>query len=141
LQNLCRLTLRKKLLLALAGGLLNWAVFPKVGIWPLVWVCQVPLILASFRETSNYRALLFGLVAGLAFFMGTCHWIAGVLLNYGGLPWLGAELLFLLLALYLSLFYALFSWGFAQLSLMGGPLYFGWRLHSGWAPSICAQRS
>ncbi|MGH9428578.1 MAG: apolipoprotein N-acyltransferase [Terriglobia bacterium] len=124
LQNLRSLTFPKKLLLALTSGLLNWAVFPKVGLWPLVWVCQVPLILASFRETSNYHSLLLGLVAGLVFFIGTCHWIAGVLLNYGGLPWLGAELLFLLLALYLSLFYALFSWAFARLSLMNGPLCF-----------------
>jgi len=73
-------------------------------------------MLASFREPSSIRALLFGVVAGLVFFVGTVHWIAGVLLNYGGLPWLGAEILFLLLALYLSSYYALFSWTFARLS-------------------------
>jgi apolipoprotein N-acyltransferase len=121
---LSNLTFPQKLLLGSAAGLLNWMVFPKVGLWPLVWVCQVPLMLASFRETSSHRALLFGLVTGLIFFVGTCHWIAGVLLNYGGLPWLGAQLLFLLLALYLSSFYALFSWAFARLSLMGGSLCF-----------------
>ena len=120
LPNLSNLTLLRKLLLALTAGLLNWAVFPKAGLWPLVWVCQVPLLLASFREASGYRSLLLGFVAGLVFFFGTCHWIAGVLLNYGGLPWLGAQLLFLLLALYLSSFYALFSWAFARLSLSGG---------------------
>jgi len=118
------LTLPKKLILALAAGLLNWAVFPKVGLWPLVWVCQVPLLLASFRETSSYRSLLFGFVTGLVFFVGTCHWIAGVLLAYGGLPWVGAQLLFLLLALYLASFYALFSWAFARLSRSGGSLCF-----------------
>ena len=121
--NLANLPLLKKLLLALAAGVLNWAVFPKIGLWPLVWICQVPLLLVSFRETSTFRSLLLGAVAGLAFFFGTCHWIAGVLLNYGGLPWIGAQLLFLLLALYLSSFYALFSWSFARLSLS--------------APSIC----
>ena len=118
------LPLPKKLLLALTAGLLNWAVFPKVGLWPLVWICQVPLMLASFRETSTSRSLLFGFTAGLVFFFGTCHWIAGVLLNYGGLPWIGAELLFLLLALYLSSFYALFSWAFARLSLVAPSLCF-----------------
>jgi apolipoprotein N-acyltransferase len=81
-------------------------------------------MLASFGEPSNWRSLLFGLVSGLVFFVGTCHWIATVLLNYGGLPWLGAELLFLLLAVYLSLFYALFSWGFAWLTRRGGQLCF-----------------
>lgn len=124
LPNLSNLTLLNRLFLALTAGLLNWAVFPNVGLWPLVWVCQTPLLLASFRETSSYRSLLFGFVAGLVFFFGTCHWIAGVLLNYGGLPWVGAQLLFLLLALYLSSFYALFSWAFARLSLFGGLLCF-----------------
>jgi apolipoprotein N-acyltransferase len=123
LLNLANLPLLKKLLLALAAGVLNWAVFPKIGLWPLVWICQLPLLLALFRENSLFRSLLFGFVAGLVFFFGTCHWIAGVLLNYGGLPWIGAQLLFLLLALYLSSFYALFSWAFARLSLS--------------APSIC----
>ena len=80
-------------------------------------------MLASFRETSSSRSLLLGFVAGLVFFFGTCHWIAGVLLNYGGLLWIGAQLLFLLLALYLSSLYALFTWAFARLSLS--------------APSIC----
>ena len=81
-------------------------------------------MLASFREPSSFRALLFGAVAGLVFFVGTVHWIAGVLLNYGGLPWLGAEILFLLLALYLSSFYALFSWTFARLSRFAPSLCF-----------------
>jgi apolipoprotein N-acyltransferase len=124
LPRLSNLTFPQKLLLSSAAGLLNWMVFPKLGLWPLVWVCQVPLMLASFRETLNRRSLLFGLVAGLVFFFGTCHWIAGVLLNFGGLPWIGAQLLFLLLALYLSSFYALFSWAFARLSLSGGSLCF-----------------
>jgi apolipoprotein N-acyltransferase len=117
LPNFSTLTLPKKLLLAVSAGLLNWAVFPKIGLWPLVWICQVPLMLASFRENSHFRSLLFGYLSGLVFFAGTCHWIAGVLLNYGGLPWIGAELLFLLLALYLSSYYALFSWAFARLSI------------------------
>jgi apolipoprotein N-acyltransferase len=124
LPNLSNLTLQKKLLLAVMAGLLNWAVFPKVGLWPLVWICQVPLVMASFREVSRSRSLLFGFTAGLVFFFGTCHWIAGVLLNYGGLPWIGAELLFLLLAVYLSSYYALFSWAFARLSLVAPSLCF-----------------
>jgi apolipoprotein N-acyltransferase len=118
------LPLPTKLLLALTAGLLNWVVFPKVGLWPLAWICQVPLMMASFREVSRSRSLLFGFTAGLVFFFGTCHWIAGVLLNYGGLPWIGAELLFLLLVLYLSSFYALFSWAFARLSLVAPSLCF-----------------
>ncbi len=75
-------------------------------------------------KPRDHRSLLFGFTAGLVFFFGTCHWIAGVLLNYGGLPWIGAELLFLLLALYLSSFYALFSWAFARLSLFAPSLCF-----------------
>jgi apolipoprotein N-acyltransferase len=124
LPNLANFPLLKKLLLALAAGVLNWMVFPKIGLWPLVWVCQAPLMIASYREPSSFRSLLLGAVAGLVFFFGTCHWIAGVLLNYGGLPWIGAQLLFFLLALYLSSFYAVFSWAFARLSLSAHSISF-----------------
>jgi apolipoprotein N-acyltransferase len=57
-----------------------------------------------------------GLTAGLVFFVGTCHWIANVLRQYGGLSLIGAVLLFALLAVYLSLFFSLFAWTFAKLS-------------------------
>jgi len=125
------LTLQCKLLLAAAAGLLNWAVFPTTGLWPLAWICQVPLLVALFREPSGWRSALIGLVSGFVFFAGTCHWIGTVLSNYGGLHWVGASLLFLLLALYLSLFYALFAWAFSRLSLSGGSLCF-WMAPAVW---------
>jgi apolipoprotein N-acyltransferase len=122
LPNLSNLKLPTKLLLALVAGLLNWAVFPMVGLWPLVWICQLPLLLALTGEKSGGRSLLLGFIAGVVFFVGNCGWIAAVLFRYGGLSWLGAQLLFLLLALYLSSYYAIFSWTFSKLSLSGGSL-------------------
>ena len=122
LPNLSNLKLPTKVLLALISGVLNWAVFPKVGLWPLVWICQLPLLLALIGEKSGGRSLLLGLITGVVFFVGNCGWIATVLLSYGGLSLLGAQLLFLLLALYLSSYYAIFSWTFSKLSLSGGSL-------------------
>ena len=110
------LKLRQKLFLALFAGILNWAIFPQLGLSFLAWVCLVPLLLALYKENSKRKAFLLGLITGLVFFFGTCHWISKVLRNYGDLSWLGAILLFLLLAVYLSLFYGLFALSFSWLS-------------------------
>ncbi len=106
----------QQLLLALVAGILNWAIFPKLGLSLLAWVGFVPLFLALHKESSKRKAFFLGLVTGLVFFFGTCHWISKVLRNYGDLSWLGAILLFLLLALYLSLFYGFFALSFSWLS-------------------------
>jgi len=110
------LTLLSRLLLAGFAGLLNYAVFPNVGLWVLVWVCLTPLLVVTYQERSGWRALCLGLLTGVVFFTGTCHWISNVLRAYGGLSELGAGLLFLLLALHLSLFYGIFSWTLACIS-------------------------
>jgi apolipoprotein N-acyltransferase len=110
------LSLQKKIILAAASGGLGYLTFPKPGLSALAWVGLIPLVVAVYRETSPVRAFSLGLVAGIAFFTGTCHWIAHVLQNYGGLSWIGSALLFALLAVHLSLFYGLFAWAFARLS-------------------------
>jgi apolipoprotein N-acyltransferase len=105
-------------MLAAASGGLGYLAFPKIEFSVLAWVCLAPLVVGVYRETSPVRAFSLGLVAGLAFFTGTCHWIAHVLQTYGGLGWFGSTLLFALLAVHLSLFYGLFAWAFARLSCL-----------------------
>jgi apolipoprotein N-acyltransferase len=112
------LSLRKRIMLAAVSGGLGYLTFPKIDFSLLAWVCLVPLIVGVYREASPVRAFSLGLVAGLAFFTGTCHWIAHVLQTYGGLGWIGSTVLFALLAVHLSLFYGLFAWAFARLSCL-----------------------
>jgi apolipoprotein N-acyltransferase len=57
--------MRAKLALAALSGLLTFAAFPGVGVWPLGFVAWVPLLLA-LEDTSRRRAAVLGLVAGLA---------------------------------------------------------------------------
>jgi apolipoprotein N-acyltransferase len=111
------LNFRSKLLLALISGAVNVAVFPKADLSSLAWVCLAPLLIACYREARSERAFLLGSAAGVVFFFGACYWIIEVLKNYGGLGWVGAFLSFLLLAVYLSLFYAAFSLAFSRVSL------------------------
>jgi apolipoprotein N-acyltransferase len=118
------LTFAQKLLLATGCGVLSYLVFPKPGLWWLAWICFVPLIIATYREFSVIKAFLFGLTAGLVFFVGTCYWITNVLRQYGGLGFVGAVFLFTLLAIYLSVFFALFAWAFATLSQRHAALCF-----------------
>lgn len=90
-------------------------VFPRPGLSFLAWVCAAPLIAAIYGVTPA-KGFTLGLMSGLAFFVGTCHWISHVLKQYGDLSLVAAVLLFSLLALYLSIFFGLFAWSFAFLS-------------------------
>jgi len=98
-------------------GFLQVIIFPKIGLFWVAWVCTVPLLIACHREGSSGKAFLWGFVAGFIFFVGVCYWITLVLRQYGDLTWTGASALFLLLAAYLSLFYALFALLFAKVSV------------------------
>jgi apolipoprotein N-acyltransferase len=81
-------------------------------------------MVATYREPSVARAFATGLSGGLVFFIGTCYWITNVLRNYGDLSWTGAVLLFTLLAVYLALYYGVFTVAFARLSSRAGLLCF-----------------
>ncbi len=100
-----------------AAGFLNFLVFPKASLWVLVWVCLAPLLVVLLEEPSGVRSFALGLGSGLIFFIGTCHWISAVLQTYGGLSQIGSVLVFLLLALHLSLFYGIFAWTIAKISM------------------------
>lgn len=107
---------RTRLLLAGAAGLLQIAVFPKLGWWWLAWVALVPLLLGVIGWTSRGGAFLAGYVAGLIFFSGTCYWIHGVMHTYGGLSWFAASLVLLAFILFFAAYFGLFALAVAHLS-------------------------
>lgn len=74
-------------------------------------------MISIYRERKSRHAFFFGFLTGFVFFVGACYWITDVLKSYGGLGWTGASALFLVLAAYLSFFYAAFSLSFSRLSL------------------------
>jgi len=91
--------------LALGGGALWALAFGRQGMLLAPWVALAPLPLLLGRRRPVRLAFLWG----LAYWLVAIPWIARVLRLYGELPWGLAVACFLLLALYLSLYPALFA--------------------------------
>lgn len=112
-------------LAGVSGGLLVLA-FPSFDMSLLAFVVLAPW-LARIPGRSPHAAGLGGLVAGLAFFVGSLWWIAGTIIRYGDLP--GALALpvaiavLAALALYLSLYGAAFAALLAWLRPTSGPAF------------------
>jgi apolipoprotein N-acyltransferase len=101
--------LRNPYLLAVLTGLGLWLSFPgSGGLWPLLPIALVPLLFGI--EVGNPRqAALCGLAAGQVHFVLLLYWIVTVLGTYGGLAWYLSIPALLLLALYMALYYAIFT--------------------------------
>jgi apolipoprotein N-acyltransferase len=80
------------------------------------WLALAPLILLLRHRHAARLAWLFG----LAYWVVAVWWIAPTLRTYGQMPWPGAWLLMLVLAVYLSLYTLVFGWLGARLWRVGG---------------------
>ena len=113
---------------AVVGGLW-WCVFsgtltflafpfravPDSAIWPLGWLCLVPLLWA-LRGAPPRRAFWFGACMGLVTNFGGFWWIHGVLRDFGHLPEVVAWPLTALNAAYQGLQLGLFAWLLSRLT-------------------------
>lgn len=72
-------------LLAIAGGAATFLAFPGWNWHPLIWVCQVPLLLAV-AGLGTAAAFRLGLLAGFVTNFGGFHWITYMLGEFGHLP-------------------------------------------------------
>lgn len=72
-------------LLAVLGGVATFVAFPGWNIHPLVWVCQVPLLVACAGLGAG-AAFRLGLLAGFVTNFGGFHWITYMLGEFGHLP-------------------------------------------------------
>lgn len=95
--------------LSVLTSLLLWLSFPGGGeVWPLLFVALIPLLFV-LRGVNVRKAAFCGLSCGLVHFTLLLYWIVIVLGKYGGLPWFISLAALLLLALYMSLYFALFA--------------------------------
>ncbi|HRS82309.1 MAG TPA: apolipoprotein N-acyltransferase [Smithellaceae bacterium] len=99
------------LFFALLCGLLYFLSFPKFGVGIIAWIALVPLLIALNHVSSLSKALVLGWVAGITAHVGLLYWIAHVVVTYGYLPFYLGVILTLLLAGYLSVYFALFAAG------------------------------
>ena len=70
----------------LATGLLLFAAFPPLGLWPLVFVAWVPLLHILPGLATPRRAFLAGWLAGAAWFAAVFYWVHHTLVTMSGLP-------------------------------------------------------
>jgi len=107
------------MLLAVFGGLLLTAAFPKVGLEWLVWFALVPLLLA-IANLSARESFRIGFIFGLVHYMSLLYWVVPVMRTYGYLPlYLSVAILFLFAAV-LALFPAVFSMALAAIGITPG---------------------
>ncbi len=101
---------KKTLLLSLVSGVLIFLSFPKADMGFLAWVALVPLLYA-IKDTDLPGAFRTGFVVGLVYNTGLIYWIVFVVVHYGHIPFYAGVSVMLLLAIYLSLYPALFCAG------------------------------
>ncbi|MDH5298531.1 MAG: apolipoprotein N-acyltransferase, partial [Desulfobulbaceae bacterium] len=102
----------RKSLAVLSSGLLLFLATPGTpGLAPCAWMALVPLLWACRQEASVADAAWLGLGAGMVFYTLSLSWITIVLGTYGHLGWLVSSTALLLLALYMSLYLAIFAAG------------------------------
>jgi len=95
--------------LSLISGILLTLSFPEYDLYPLAWISLTPL-LYCLHDASARRAFLYGLITGLCFNLTAFHWFfSHFLIRYSLLPWYGSLGVYLILALYLSLYYSFFA--------------------------------
>ncbi|MCK4534047.1 MAG: apolipoprotein N-acyltransferase [Syntrophobacterales bacterium] len=109
---------RKTLLLSIVSGLLIFLSFPKADMGFLVWIALVPLFYA-LRDADLPGAFRTGFVAGLVYNTGLIYWVVFVVVHYGNLPFYAGISVMLLLAIYLSLYPALFCTGIVYFKRRG----------------------
>lgn len=107
--------------LALLSAVFGWLMYPNPDVWPLVFVCNVPLMLALGDPTLTGRArFLLGWIAGTGLTLGSHHFIAGTLVNLGGLPVAAAIPVFVLYSAYHGIQLGLFAVAYRLLRRFGG---------------------
>jgi apolipoprotein N-acyltransferase len=106
---------------AVVSGILLTASFPKIDLSLSAWFALVPLLICLSRLSpgSGFRI---GFLAGVSHFLTLMYWLVHTMQIYGYLPWYLSVAILFLLACYLALFFALFS--YALIRLCRTPLSF-----------------
>jgi apolipoprotein N-acyltransferase len=87
------------LLLCAASGVLYFLTFLNFELYPLIWLCLVP-VLCAVRDTTPRRALLLGTVFGTITNAGGYYWVVHLLQEFGHLHVSLAVIGYLLLCAY-----------------------------------------
>ena len=112
------------LMLCVASSVLYFLTFLDFDLYPLIWICLVP-VLYAIRDTTPRRALLYGIVFGTLTNAGGYYWVVHLLREFGHLHLTLAVLGYALLCIYqgflLAILLALVRW--AQTCLNIAPVW------------------
>ncbi len=106
--------------LAVFSGVLYWAAFPGIDVWPLAFVCWAPLMVAIYDQPPR-RALWLGLLQGLTCNVLGFYWLFGMLKSFSGFPDALCVLFMLLLCGYQGGRMAFMAWLYGRAARKGWP--------------------
>jgi apolipoprotein N-acyltransferase len=93
----------------LLTALLTAACFPPFDLWYLAFVALVPMLSVTARGSA--RSDFFGgWLAGWAASTAVVWWVINTITHYGGIPWVVAVPVLLLMTWAMGLFWGVFSW-------------------------------
>ncbi len=101
--------MRRPLFLATLSGVLYFLSWIGFGVWPLAFVCFIPLLWA-LRNTTPRQALKLGAWMGLVTHLGGYTWIIHLLTVFAFLPWPLAFLGYLLICAAQGFLFGVFSY-------------------------------
>jgi apolipoprotein N-acyltransferase len=111
-----------QIIISSISGILLVLSFPKFGEGFIAWVALVPLLYALKDTRRLTEAFSLGLITGLLCHIGILYWITYVVVHYGKLPYYAGISAMLLLAVYLSIYIALFASGIVYFRNRGIPV-------------------
>jgi apolipoprotein N-acyltransferase len=102
-----------RLLASILSAILLIFAFAPFGAGVLAFVAFVPLLYSLHSKNSLEviklkREFFYGWLFGVVFFLGTVYWVVNTMHQYGGVPFVAAVLVMLLLVSFLALFPAVF---------------------------------
>ncbi|HVJ94143.1 MAG TPA: apolipoprotein N-acyltransferase, partial [Labilithrix sp.] len=111
---------------AILSGVLYFLAFAGFDLWPLTFVCLVPLYVSLLGQTTK-RATWLGLLTGLAMNFGGFYWLVGMLQTFSGFPLPLCVFFTLIVSAYQGGRLALLGWLFGRATARGwpAPLVFG----------------
>jgi apolipoprotein N-acyltransferase len=106
--------------LSTLSGVLYWAAFPGIDVWPFAFVCWAPLLVAIRGQTPR-RALWLGAWQGLTCNVLGFYWLLTMLQTFSGFPIYLCALFMLILCAYQGGRMGLMTWLYARAERKGWP--------------------
>ena len=93
---------------AIISAILLFLSFPKADMYYLAWFALVPLLVFLYGKNRK-ESFKIGIIFGVIFFFSTIYWIYYAISNFSSVSFVPSLIIVFLLALYLSIYPALFS--------------------------------